>query len=314
MRRPHTLLSGVVAVLIGTAAAAQQRPIFDPDDFVDPHQRQRHLFVSRLVAGFAWNAIDDYRPLGQDAGFLHITNSIYWDRFQFDYKHSEVRGVDDNGPAERTLCGCSNEPVYFPTPPPDTATPEPPLPGSKETVQFAWYRQVKSRSAGPPLMLRYRLTWSHQGIEENIRSAATGELLERRSGREQSFGLDADTHVRIRGRDLWGSLQYARTTRTGTTDDRSQHELTYMHRFPAVAFQKVLVRATLTAGGVSNRGGTALNVVNPAFEAFWHDPKTRANFHLIWSPQTTRDGETGWATRHQIAFFIDRALYVKLFR
>jgi len=47
----------------------------------------------------------------------------------------------------------------------------------------------------------------------------------------------------------------------------------------------VLLRGTLTVG--TTRGGGAahgLNVINPAFEAFLHDPATRINFHLIWSP------------------------------
>jgi hypothetical protein len=87
-----------------------------------------------------------------------------------------------------------------------------------------------------------------------------------------------------------------------------------MSRFPGIAFHDVLLRATLTVGGVSNRGGTALNVVNPAFEAFLHEPKTRANLHLVWSPQSTNSGNGGWETHHQIAIFVDRALYVHLFR
>ena len=55
-------------------------------------------------------------------------------------------------------------------------------------------------------------------------------------------------------------------------------------------------------------------VVNPAFEAFWHHWGTRANLHLVWSPQTTRSGAEGWETHHQIALFVDRALFVKIFR
>ena len=61
----------------------------------------------------------------------------------------------------------------------------------------------------------------------------------------------------------------------------------------------MLTRATLTAGGVSNRGGTALNVVNPALEAFWHSQATRMNLHLIWSLRRKREATAvgGRATR-----------------
>jgi len=53
-------------------------------------------------------------------------------------------------------------------------------------------------------------------------------------------------------------------------------------------------------------------VINPAFEAFLHDSKTKANVRLIWSPLATRDGR-GWTTQHQIAITVDRALWVHLF-
>ena len=53
--------------------------------------------------------------------------------------------------------------------------------------------------------------------------------------------------------------------------------------------------------------------IPPGFEAFWHEPKTRANFHLVWNPQSTNSGTGGWETHNQVAFFVDRALYVKLF-
>jgi hypothetical protein len=161
-------------------------------------------------------------------------------------------------------------------------------------------------------MLRYRLTVSRQPVNTVIKSFPAGQTLSRLSGREQSIGLDADTYFRIGGHDVYGSLLYARTVRSGTTDNRSQSEFGYMSRLPAVAIHQILVRATLTVGGVSNRGGTTLNVVNPALEAFWHNPRTGANLHLVWSPQSTNSGTGGWETHHQIAIFVDRT-YVHLF-
>jgi hypothetical protein len=287
-----------LAVLLVAASAAAQRPVFDPDDFVDPQQHDRSVFITRLVAGAARNYVDGDRPLGQDAGFIHLTNTLYWKRWQFDYKHSEVRGDSDPPPLFR--CGCS-PPQYFPTPPPSNATPSPPRPGSRDTVQAGWYL-ISRRGA-----LRYRLTFARQGIDTAIRSAATQQVVERRSGREQSFSLDADLHPR-------GTLVYTRTSRRGTPDDRAQQALTYTARAPGWAIGPVLTRAALTAGGVTKRGGTALNVVNPAFEAFFHSHATRVNLHLVWSPLATRDGVEGWRTRHQIAVFADRALWVHVFK
>jgi hypothetical protein len=306
----RVLVYSMLASLIATAAAAQQRPIFDPDDFVDPRQHGQNVFISRLVLGAAHDFIDDYRPLRQDAGFVLVTNSVYWKRWEFDYKHSEVR--DEHKPPDVFRCGC-NPPIYFPTPPPDDATPAATRPGSKDTVQLGWYHELRDGSAEPRIMLRYRLTFSHQHLGTTIRDGATRQIVERRSGDEQSVGLDLDTHVRIAGHDVWGSLVYARTVRSGTVDDRKQQELAYTSRFPGRALGPVLVRAMLTVGGVTGRGTSGLNIVDPAFEAFWHDHTTQANVHLVWSPQSTRSHLSGWETHGQIAIFVDRALFVGLF-
>jgi hypothetical protein len=150
------------------------------------------------------------------------------------------------------------------------------------------------------------LSWSRQPIKTILRDFSGNET--RLSGSEQSFGVHADTHLRLRGRDAFGELHFGRTKRSGTIRDRSQNELAYTSRFPAIPVRRVLFRPTLTVGGVSGRGATGLNVVNPAVEAFWHDTTTRMNFHLVYSPQATRSGAEGWRTTHQIAFFIDRAL------
>src|SRR5204863_465954 len=144
MKIPRLVLP--LACLFATAAAAQQRSIFDPDDFVDPGQHAGPVFTSRLVLGAARNLIDDYRPTGGDA----------------------------------------------------------------------------------------------------------------------------DTHFTIGGHDVSGSLFYARTSRSGTVDDRNQQELAYTARPPGWAVARILVRPTLTVAAVSSRGATGLNVVNPALELFWH--------------------------------------------
>jgi len=304
-------ICAVLVVLFATAAAAQPRPIFDPDDFLDPRPHDNvPVFASRLVIGAAWSFVDDYRPANQDAGFVHVTNSFYIRRLQFDYKHSEILG-DDPPPVH--VCAC-DPPIFFPTPPPRDATPAAPPPGSKDALQVAFYAPALWGIDGIPVMMRYRLTWSRQTIDTDISLPLTNEIVSRRSGREQTFGLDADTYFRFRGRAVYGSVQYSRNSRRGTTDDRMQHELVYTNRFPGTAWKRVLFRPTLTLGGVSNRGGTAINLVSPSFEAFLHERVTRANFHLVWNPQITNSGTSGWNTTHQVAIFVDRKLFLKLFR
>jgi hypothetical protein len=306
------LLSAIVFSFLCAGAAAQQRPVFDPDDFLEPRRLgDRAAFFSRLVVGGALNFIDDYRPTGKDAGFVHVTNSLYWKRLQFDYKRTEISG-GDRPPVQ--LCACQ-PPVFFPTPPPPDAIPAPPPPGPKNTLQFGVYYPVPNGlGAGPPVMLRSRVTWTQQTIRTDVASAATGKVVSRLSGGEQSFGLDSDLYARIRGRALFGSLRIARTTRSGTADDREQTEVTYSHRFPGFSYKRVLFRTIVTVGSVSGRDGTAINVLNPYFEAFLHERRTRANFHLVYSPQSLNSGAEGWKTHHQIALFADRALFIHLFR
>ena len=228
---------------------------------------------------------------------------------QVDYKHTEPRV--DTPPVFR--CDCK-PPIYFPTPPPPDATPNPPPPGSKDTVQIGWYQVVVRGDVEPPYTLRHRLTYSRERLSILLRSITTEQVVDRRSGHEQSIGLDMDIPaLPIRGYNIWGSLSYARTWSSGTIQNRSQQEFVYTARPPGWSMGPVLGRATFTIGGVSHRGGTALNVVNPAFEAFWHSDTTRVNVHLAWSPQATRDGQNGWKTRSQIALFVDRALWVYIF-
>jgi hypothetical protein len=315
------LLTGSVLLLFAAAASAQQRPIFDPDDFVDPRQQVAPLFISRLVAGGVANAVDDYRPLHQGEGFVHLANSFYWSGlgsklvsgFQFDYKHSETRGTKKSGPRREIMCPCQ-PPIFYPTAEPPGATPEAPPPSRRETLQIAAYVPRRGGPAEPPVMLRYRATLAWESVVTELSLPNSGARLPTRRGHDLSFGLDADIYFPLRGHPVFGSVVVARTMQSGTTKNRGQTEITYTSRFPAWVAGSVLVRPLVTVGGVSGRRAGGLNVVNPALEAFWHHDASNANFHLIWSPQSTRSGANGWETHHQIAAYVDRALVVWPFR
>ena len=291
-----------ITVLFVAGAAAAQGPIFDPDNFIDPRQRSGPVFMSRLVIGAGRDITDEYRPLEQDVAFVHVTNTFYWSRFQAQYNHSETRGDVDSDPVRVQRCGCNAE-VYFPTPPPPGAVPAPPLPGSRDTASFAYYL---AGASGPAL--RYRLQWSYQRIGTEITLPQDGPIV-RRSGHEHSLALDGDVHF---GK-LIGTLYLARTERSGTTDDREQNAFIYTNRFPVLPLPKgILLRTALTVGGITDRGASGVNVVNPLVEAFWHHYPSAVSVHLIYSPQSLRDGN-GWRTHHQVAVLLERHLYMKFF-
>ena len=291
----------VIAVLASSALA--QGPVFEPDDFVDPEIHEGPLFLSRFVTGVVRNAEDRFRPIHGDVGFVIFTNSLYVDRFQFDYKHREAAGDD---PQPLTRCDCP-DPVYFPTPPPGDAMPAGPQPGRSDTLQLAFYRTSNA------ITLRYRLAFTRQQLDTTVTSALTGEVIEQRSGHDQSFTVEADTHFRFLGGDVWGTLYFARASRSGVPDQRAQNEFGYVWRPAGRSVKEVLIRTELTVGGISGRGATGINLVNPYFEALWRHRDTKINFHLVWSPQATRDGD-GWHTNNEIAVFADYTLFVHMFR
>ena len=292
--RLNALILTIVA-FAGPVAAAQVNPIFDPDDFLDSRERTAPLFISRLILGAARSFVDDYRPLHQDIGFLHLSNSLYWSNFQVNYKHSEVRGENVNGAERVQVCPCV-PPVYFPT----TTSP---LPGTKDALQFAFY---KASWIDRRFMLRYQVSVVRQDVETVATYPDTDHVASRFHGHEQSIGVEADTYFPIKGHDVYGTWFLARTMRSGTARDTSQTELAYMNRFPGHTFGKVTVRSTFTVGGVTGHGANGLNVIRPSFEALWHDWNTRVNVRLVWSPLTMRD-DKGWNTRHQMAITVDRA-------
>jgi hypothetical protein len=303
----------ILTLVIASGAAAQPLRMFDVDDFVDLRQRDGTLFVARLIAGAAYRPSDQERPLRQNAAFLSIANSLYWSRYQFDYEHTEARGRD-RGPAVVHVCDCgAGEPIYFPTPPSRDSTPAAPLPGASDSVRISVYRAAGGGRGRLPVMLRYRVFFKRQAIDTIVRFASNDALAPRLSGSEQTFGVDADTYTHIGGREVYGSLVVATTVRSDTTDNRSQTAVEYTIRFPAVALWngKILLLPTLTAGGVSGRGGTAFKVLHPSFEGSWFSRATRATVHLVWTPQATNDGTAGWRTNQQIALFVDRSVYAR---
>lgn len=302
--------AAVLFAFLAAVTASAQRPLFDPDDFLDPRETGgRPVFISRLVVGAASNMSGDgFRPLGENVGYVHLANSFSWRSVQFDYKRSQMKAED----GAAAVWEYSRDQRLLQT---RNATPK-----SKDTFQAAWYWPVGGGGGGIPAMLRSRVTYATQPIETEI---AFGDFERvRMSGRERTFALDTDTWFRIAGRDVFGSLAYSETKTTingvgvddATFGDRKERALTYTNRFPAISLDRarILFRPTLTFGGISNRGGSAVNLVNPAIEIFRPFPRTGVNLHVIYSPRWVA-GREGWGTTHQVALLLDRALFVKLF-
>jgi hypothetical protein len=55
-------------------------------------------------------------------------------------------------------------------------------------------------------------------------------------------------------------------------------------------------------------------VVNPNFDASFHEVRTGTNFHLAYSPQALNSGAEGWKIQHQIALFANKGFVVPIGR
>jgi hypothetical protein len=288
-----TRTAAVLLVVLAAVTASAQRPLFDPDDFLDPRDTGgRPVFISRVVIGAASNMSGDgVRPLGENVGYIHLANSFSWRSVQFDYKRSQMNG-------EPAVLEYDREQQFRQT---RNATPK-----SRDELQAAWYWPIPA-GGGIPVMLRSRVTYATQPIETEF---VEGTERFRVSTRERTFALDTDTWFRIAGRDVYGSLAISETK----LGDLKERTLAYTNRFPSIPMHRarILIRPTLTVGGITNRGGSALNLLNPAIEIFRPFPGTGANLHVIYSPQWV-SGAEGWRTTHQVAVLIDRALFVKVF-
>ena len=310
-----TRAAAVLFVLLTSVTASAQWPLFDPDDFLGPRATGgRPVFISRLVIGGASNMSGDgFRPLGENIGYVHLANSFSWRSVQFDYERSQMKAEDGEAAVWR-ITERQEGPVVgdggvqfgrgVSVRQTRNATPK-----SKDTLHAAWYWPVGGGGGGIPVMLRSRVTFTTQPIETAL---VTDSGTLRVAGRERSFALDTDTWFRIAGHDIFGSLAVSETKTTGTLADRDERALTYTNRFPSLSVTraKILIRPTLTVGGISNRGGSVVNLVNPAVEIF--RPFHGANLHVIYSPQWVANSER-WRTTHQIALFIDHAVFVKVF-
>jgi hypothetical protein len=326
-------IAAVLLALLTTVAASAQDPLFDPDDFLDPRTTNgRPVFISRIVVGGASNMSGDgFRPLAEHVGYLHLANSFSWRSVQFDYKRTQMKAADGAAAVLR-ITEVRGAPIdegievlRFETSTSVEQTRKA-TPKSKDTLHAAWYWPVPA-GGGIAVMIRSRVTFATQPIEtdlvkvvinydgnDNDNTPTTTTTTERVSGHERTFALDTDTWFRIAGHNVFGSLAVSETKTTGTLADRKERALTYTNRFPSVSLDKarILIRPTLTVGGITGRDSSGVNLVNPAIEIFRPFAQTGANLHVIWSPQWTANGND-WKVKHQVAVLIDRALFVKVF-
>lgn len=306
-------LTYVLVLLVATAAAAQPLDIFVPDDFVDPEQtRGRMIFASRLIVGYARGANDQYRPLGQDIGFVHVANSLYWSGFQLDYEHSEVRGENDWGSRRpsprdndfRDVVPC--EPVNVS--PPICLAPTnhigesdaSPVPAPKDLVQLGWSHGIGSRA-----IFRYQVAYGRQYAIPRFGEGGRGE------DHDDTRAVNIEAGIRAGRRMLHGAVSYTELTHRSAVPETKQQTVTVTAFLPLLRIGPAILTPRLQVGDVLDTG-PAVDIINPSLDLALYVPRARANVHLVYSPVIHDTGEER-ATQHQVAMYIDRALLVTIF-
>ena len=284
-----------VSLLSAGVLHAQQLDFFDPDDFVHPDiVGGRMVFVSRIVTGAARGYMDQYRRVGQDIGFVHVSNSLYWGGFQLDYKRCEIRGengrVDGDPDPDQNRIGTLQ---HFEN---GDRTPAP-EPGPKNVTQLSWYQTFGDR-----LIMRYRLVHATQYAPPETFASVSGL-----DDSDETRMAQVDAGITHGHRTQFATVVYTELTRHSTFDRTRQRTLTIAAYLPVLRLGPSTITPRLMVGGVAGEG-PVIDIVNPSLDWSVIVPRTDAAVHLVYSP-VYRELDGG-NVHHQVVLYADRALLV----
>jgi hypothetical protein len=282
--------AALVSLLLCFAARAQQTDLL-PDDYVDPRlTKGRVVFMSRVVAGVAQGSTDQFRPLGQDIGFVYVTNDLHWRGFQLGYTRGEVRGERKEEEPDTSLArfgggeGASGDAP-------------PPAPGAKNIASLSWYHTASDR-----LTFRYRVTHVTQFAQRE--TAADVPALD---DRDETRMVQLDAGLRAGTRTHFLTLAWSELTHHGTFDKTRQRTLTASKYLPAIRLGPVILAPRLQLGAVADEG-PLVDIINPSLDLSVRVPKLGAYVHAIYSP-VFRNGDV----QHQVSVYADRTLLMLVF-
>lgn len=286
MRR---LLAAALLLLGASGAGAQEFDIFELNDFVDPRLRGAEyasggirttapgdpFLVSRLSLG----AVRDYywrtSPTDANLAVAHSATSYYWGGNQLNFKWTHLRTGDDDA---------------F-------------VPKNRGTVQFARYtaHEMPLDVEGKPMIAvsRYLVALA---VEESP------DALEDLAGhRSMNYELGAQLDVRLPLTDVLGTVSYVkRFAGVGQSTERFAYVLhTAGRSYRKANFEmNVAVGAQKTA---SWRWGD----IRPTAHMRLPLDKVGTIVHLAYAPTISFEG--GFETRHEVALFVDRAIFARVF-
>ncbi len=286
--RPLALL---LLVLATGAAGAQEFDIFELSDFVDPRvrgaafapdgwrtaQSGNPFLVSRISLG----AISDYywrtTPTGANVGVLHKTTSLYWGANQLNLKLTHLKTRNENAL----------------------------LPTNRGVIQFARYTARPDRSAqakdGPPAVIVSRYLFG-MAMEESP------DVLENSEGhRAMNYELAAELDVRLPLTDFLGTVSYVKRF---AGEGQSTERVAYVYHTGHREYRQVAVDMNL-AVGAEKTNGWRWGDVRPIVHLRVPIDKVGTVLHAAYAPTVSFEG--GFEVRHEVALFLDRAIFARVF-
>ncbi|MEK6374838.1 MAG: hypothetical protein AABO58_19330 [Acidobacteriota bacterium] len=300
----------LAALLLASAASAQELAIFDLNDFVDPRELGavpasfrrfgcpcKTVLVTRVATGWDHEYVNVTRATRTDVGFGHIAASVYRGPWQLNAKATVLRDVHRLVPSDTVVRA---------------------FPRNFFVLQLAYYLRGPGSSS-----LRTQVSWRGTHYHEAAREYFAHEL-----------GAEVDTQVSVFGHPIEGSLIY--TTLAQAPDGRqlkNSSRLGYVQRFPRLRLGAIRIDPSLTAGllgeGLKFRsagrlnvqpkihaslplkfGGANLNVIyGPNYQRLAAPPRAQQPQPPIVNPVTFTNGtgapDFAWQSRNEVAIFID---------
>lgn len=279
-----------LVLLIAAAANAQEFDIFEISDFVDPRLRGTEygedglrtvtagypFLVSRVSVG----AIRDYywrtAPTGANVAVFHDVTSFYWGANQLNLKLTHLRTQEDDSI----------------------------IPKSRGVLQYARYT-ARTQPAGeneeePSVFVsRYMVGLA---VEES-----PDALEDLKGHRSVNYELAAELDVRLPLTGILGTISYVKRY---AGESYSTQRFAYVLHSGLYNYRGVRFDMNL-AFGAQKTETWRWGDLRPTFHARVPLDKVGTVVHLAYSPTISFEG--GFDHRHEVALFLDRAIFARVF-
>jgi hypothetical protein len=299
-----------VAFAAAWSAPAQELTIFDISDFVDPRAlgASPHwggfscpctsMLIGRMLAGYDHDFIDVRESQGDDAYFGSLATSYYHGAWQMNLKMTELVAADGSTTGRGKVKGAIA------------------LPRQTIGIQFGHYQPIGS--AIHPIGVS-RIEVSTRATRVGTNDLVTQTATVRSHRLAYDFGVEVDTQFKPFGHALEGSLTY--TVLSGDHPDlrgsTNRSHLAYLQRFPRITLipgRRITLDLAVSAG-LTGRGIHAASLahvnIHPTAQLAVPLGLGETYLNVTYGPTYQRLGRAYQSSLNQVAFFVDRAVFIR---